>query len=182
MLRRIHIQTDDLRCLGLEVGIVGCFVPLNSVRLQTVLLPSASHHHVMDSQLLRKSTRAPMGRAVGRFSLCPRKNPRLHLRSERLSWTPLVTCVQTCQTFLQESALPLADKRRRAVYPLLNLRVARTVGQHEQHASNPCVVSPTAPAAGSLTKLCTFRSTQYKLSSLLHERDFITNRLSVTVH
>ncbi len=81
---------------------------LNSVWLETMLFPSASHHHVMDSQLLRKSTRAPVSRAVGRFFLRPRKNPCFHPRREHLNRTPLVTRVQTCQTLLQESAFPLA--------------------------------------------------------------------------
>ena len=154
---------------------------LNSVWLETMLFPSASHHHVMDSQLLRKSTRAPVSRAVGRFFLRPRKNPCFHPRREHLNRTPLVTRVQTCQTLLQESAFPLADKRRRAAHRLLHLRIACTVCQQEQHPSDPRVIRSTATARNSFAKLPMFRLSQHN-GSPLHERDITTKHLNVTVH
>ncbi len=65
------------------------------------------------------------------------------------------------ELLLQESAFPLADKRRRAAHRLLHLRIACTVCQQEQHPSDPRVIRSTATARNSFAKLPMFRLSQH---------------------
>src|SRR6266480_389149 len=65
MLRRFHIETDNIGRFPLKVGIVGHHVALDPLGLQSRSLPDPRHHHVMHTQVLGQFARAPVGRPVG---------------------------------------------------------------------------------------------------------------------
>src|SRR6266404_7138839 len=62
MLRRLHIQSNDVSRFLLKVGIVGHHVALDPLGLKPRSFPYSVHDHVMNAKLLGQFTRAPMGR------------------------------------------------------------------------------------------------------------------------
>jgi hypothetical protein len=59
--RRVQVQPDHVRGLGLEVRIVGDHVPLDAVRLHVVLAPDALHRHERQLHLRRDLAAAAVG-------------------------------------------------------------------------------------------------------------------------
>lgn len=49
MLRRVQIQADDLRRVGLEVRVIGRDVAFQPMRLQAAFRPDAGDRHVRDA-------------------------------------------------------------------------------------------------------------------------------------
>src|SRR6266481_4932458 len=71
MLRRLHIESNDVGRFLLKVGIVGHHVALDPLGLKSRSFPDSGHHHVVNAQMVGQFTRAPVRRTVARLPARP---------------------------------------------------------------------------------------------------------------
>ena len=109
MLGRIHVEADHIGGLLFEVGIVGHHVAFESMRLKSSSLPNSRHHHVIDTEVFREPSGAPMARAVRWRSSCPLQNSSLEFRRSFLGSFTSMSRVQSRQSVLFEALLPSTD-------------------------------------------------------------------------
>jgi hypothetical protein len=109
MLWRIHVEADNIRRFGFELGIVRQNIVLDSVRLQTGTLPYSRHSHMIDSQLPTQFTGAPVCRTIHRFALRSRQNLCLQLRRILVRCATQMPRVQPRKAVGVKALLPSAD-------------------------------------------------------------------------
>jgi hypothetical protein len=109
MLRRVHVEADDVRGLLLKVRIIGQHVSFETMRLQSRSFPDPSHHHMADSEVLREFARGPVRRTI-RWTL-PRPFEDTSFRCGRtfLHTTTRMPGEQTRESVLLKALLPPAD-------------------------------------------------------------------------
>jgi hypothetical protein len=137
MLRRFHIQANNISRLPLKVRILGHHVALEALRLQSRSLPNPSHHHVMHPKVLGQFARAPMGRAIGRRTLRPGQNPGFHFRGPFFHCSTRMARVQSSQPILQKALLPTHNESRVAGQFFLDHLVGLSFSQHQQQTRAP---------------------------------------------
>ena len=138
--RRVQIQADNVRRLGLEFRVVGGNISLEPMRLQVVFGPEASHRHVRyaATQFGRQLARGPVRRAVGQLAPSgPRQHPRLHTLGHFVALASGVACEQTGQPLGLESLAPATDIAVAAVKLRTNLGPGAAFGQQQHKASAP---------------------------------------------
>lgn len=135
MLRRIHVQPNDISRLALEVGIVRRHVPLEAMRLEAMPGPDPSHHHMGDPQRLRQSPRTPVRRPVLRSPAGPVQNLGVQLGSEHRRGLSSMPTVEARQSLGCKALTPAGNVTIAAAELPANLRPTGALGQ--QH-NTPC--------------------------------------------
>ena len=156
MLRRLHIQRDDIGGLGLEIRIVRAHVALETVRLEPGSLPHARNHHVAGSQMLGELARAPVRGAVRWRLACPVENSSFELCGALVRLAAAVAGVEPRNAVLDESLLPATYIGRRTIQSRLDGRVAVAFGQHEYQPGTSYVLGTQASRPTSRLQFTTF--------------------------
>jgi hypothetical protein len=110
VLRRIEVQADHIRGLGLEVGIGRSHVPLEAMGLQPRMLPGARDHRVLDAQRATERSRGPVRGAVRRRASRPRHDARFEGRCQDGRLRAAMASGQSRQPVLQEALLPQRNR------------------------------------------------------------------------
>jgi hypothetical protein len=135
MRRRIQIQPNNVRRLGLEAWVIGCHVAIKPLWLQTVLNPDPRYHHGADLKLTAQFARAPLSRAVQRLAHdCPVQDARLERRGKRAGLLSGVPAEQPCQPFFAESFPPTINECIVAIQ-LVSYRFPGAAGFQQQNLS-----------------------------------------------
>jgi hypothetical protein len=80
MLRRMQVQTDDVRRFAFKIRIVTGHIPFQSVRFQLRLRQDPLHRGLAETQLARQFPAGPVRTAVLRLLLHSPDHAGLHLR------------------------------------------------------------------------------------------------------
>ena len=80
MLRRLQVQTDDVRRFRFEVRIIAGQVAFQAVRFQSGLHQDALHRRLAHPQLARQFTARPVRASIARLLLHAPHHARLHRR------------------------------------------------------------------------------------------------------
>jgi hypothetical protein len=131
MLRRIHIETDDVSSLLLESRIIRGHVAIQPVRLQACLRPHTLHGRLAQPQRLRHLAAGPMRRSIRRLLLCLACDPRLHRRIGNAWLTALVTRIEPRHCLFFEPLLPARDSGSGGAQASHDLGVGRTISQRQ---------------------------------------------------
>src|SRR5262245_26462524 len=134
VLRRIEVQTDNVRRLPLEVGIVRGHVAFEPMRSKAGALPNPSDHHMVDAKSAGQLAATPVGRAIGRTAPSPLQDLGLEFHSSLLDPAAPVSSKHARQPMLLEAPLPAQDIGRAAPQRLLDCRPRFTVSQHQNQA------------------------------------------------
>ena len=156
VLGRVHIETDNVGRLGLEVGIVGGHVAFETMWLDAGPRPDPSDSHVRDSQMLGQLAAAPMSTPVRRSLSCSRQDSSFQTTAVSAGSFALVPSVQTVQALGKESAPPSADERSAAVRLPLNRGIRQSFGEHQDDARSLHVSSSQDSGPGSTLELFAF--------------------------
>ena len=180
MLRRMQIEGEDIGGLGLEVGIIGSHVPIEPMRLETVLAPHARDHHVRDRKPLPQLARAPVRRAVGGLALDgPLEDASLQLRSQDTGYLPGVSREQTRQALRPEPLAPAVDEGVIAGKLAADLCPGVPGFEPQNQPCAPCIICPPGLARCPLSQFDAFGFRQSNRATHGHDH---TTVLTVTVH
>ena len=149
VLRRIQIEPDDIGRFRFKVRIGRSHVPLDPVRLDACSRPYASNEHVIHSEMLGQTSRAPVGRAISGLPSGGSKDLRLHLRDQHGRLSSLMTAEQPGQPFGQKTLLPQTDVPGIASDPLLHSAITCAIGQHQDQSRTPRIVRSEAAGPSS---------------------------------
>ena len=140
MLRRIHIQPDDIGRLGLEVRIVRAPCSDRSDAGLSRLAPHPRHHHVADPEVLASLRVLQWVEPSRGLRLdAPLQNARFQRRRQRRWQLPRVPAKQPRQTFRQKALAPAIDEAIRAVQLVADRR-----------PSVPCIEQQDQPRTARL--------------------------------
>ena len=95
MLRRVHVQADDVS----GFWIVGGHVTVQPVRLQSFMRSYALHGGLTQPQRFRQLPAGPMSRTIRGFLFRLARNPGLHLRVRYARMAPFVSRIEPGQPF-----------------------------------------------------------------------------------
>ena len=168
--RRIQVQPDDIRGLFLKVRIVRGHVALDPVRLEPMLAPHPSHHHVTHVQMRGQFARAPVGRPTRRRAACRLQNPGFPLRGAHRRELSAMPAVEPRDPLLGKSFTPARHKAPAAVDPLRDFIPGMAFGQQQDQPRPSGVFRPIRPALGSPPQLHTLRIRQR--DRVCHGRDY----------
>ncbi len=183
MGRGIQVQPNNVRCLGLEIRILGRQVLVEPVGLQSMTRPYPSHHHVGHAQLLGQAPRASERRTIGRLLPGGFKDPSFKPRGQLRRRLTSVARVQTRAPLLFETTRPARNKPVVAVQRFSNLRPGRALRQHQDAASTARFVRSATVRSHSALQLNTLLLRQFHRLKhrLLRGLDYTTFSI-VTVH
>ncbi len=160
MLRRLHIQPDNVGRFLFKVRIVGDHVALDPVWLKPRPLPDSGHHHVMHPKVFGQLARAPVRRPIGRLAPRPFQNLGFQLRRPFLDRAARVARVQTGQPTLQKALFPTDNKSRVAGQLSLDRLIRLSFSQHENQSRPPYLARRQRARAGSDKKFFLFGGIQ----------------------
>ena len=131
VLRRVHVQPDDVGCFGFKVRVIGDHVALNPVWLQLSSPPHASDHHMTHPELLAQPTGTPVGRTITRTFERMCQNSSFQFRCQSRNFSTFMPRIQISQATFEKTFLPAADVRRVAGQRLLNVLVRLSLFEHQ---------------------------------------------------
>src|SRR6476646_82805 len=134
MRRGVHVQPDDIGCLGFEVRVIRSHVAIQSVWLEPVLGPDASHHHVRNSQYSGKLARAPLRRTIAGRLLCPRQHSCFEPSDVMARGATPMPSVESAKSLGVEATLPSADVIRRAPQLRADRAPSQSLVHHHEQA------------------------------------------------
>ena len=187
MLRRIHIEADDVSSFRLKFWVVRRHISFDPVRLQTGSVPNANNHRVVYSKMGRQFAATPMCRAIRRWFSCPRQNSRFHFRCALLNLSTLMTTVEASQALFLKPLLPSRDEAAVATQGLLNKGERFSFAQHQDQSSPTNVVGAKRSRSKTTTQfLFNFRRQLHGLNhhapTLRHHRAKTGPTFTVPVH
>jgi hypothetical protein len=109
VLRRFDVQSDNVGCLGLEVGVVRGHVACDALGLKASAPPDPRHHHVADAQASSQLAAAPVGGSIGWRSAGARQYAGLQRRGSLVRQPSIMARVQARQPLSRKTAFPAAD-------------------------------------------------------------------------
>jgi hypothetical protein len=185
VLGRVDVESDHVRRLGLEVGVVGGDIAVQVVRLESSSGPDPGDPHVADPQFAAKLARGPVSAAIGWLLLGQSQDSGLQPLRVGTCLTASMPPVERFEATLQEPSTPQADGRLAATELVGNGTVGDTIGQKEDEPSALGVRSSQAASTNPGAQLLTLQITQNDgLECRVHSR--IVSRsapeMGVTVH
>src|SRR3954447_12125216 len=134
MVRRGHVQTDQLGSLVFKIRIVARHVAFQAMGTDIGLSQNALHRVLADAEATRQLTARPMGGTVLRAILDRGQYPSLQLGcSYRGLRARMPLLHQPCHTMRAKSLLPTRDSRSRGIQHLLDLPVRDALAQQQHH-------------------------------------------------
>src|SRR6185312_7691162 len=162
MLRRMQVQTNNVRGLLLEVRVIRSHIAIQPVGLEAVLAPHARDHHMRDTQVLGQLTGAPLCRAIRRLTLHrPFQNPSLQSWSERAGLLTGMATEKPRQTLLPKPLAPAIDEGVTAGQFAANLCPRITLLKQQNQACTARVIRSPGLARRSLTEFYVFFLRQF---------------------
>ena len=129
VLRRIHVQIDDVCGLLFKPWIVGGHVAVQPMLLQPRLRPHPLHGRLAEPQRIRHLPARPMRGTIGRLLLRLARDAGLHHRSSHAWLTTFVTRVQTRHPLFFKTLLPARYRECGRLRALHDLAVTSAIGQ-----------------------------------------------------
>ena len=170
MLRRVHVQPDDVACLVHEVRVRREFEGLAAVGLQGKGLPHAVDRRWRVARRPRHRARAPVGRVTRR--LFERLTDHLgHSVVIDAPWTTGARFViEPVHTLLRKPVAPLPGGVTVDAERIRDLHIGQPLGR-QQHDVRPIRQAPPDPAPPRQAfQLATLGSTQLDLHRMPHHR------------
>lgn len=133
MLRRLHIESNDIGGLLFEVGIIACHVTIQPVRLDPSLSPDTLHSGFAQPERCRHLPASPVSAAIIR-SLCGLAQSALYGRCRRTRLTAFVARLQTGDALLFETSLPARYRWPRRLQLYFDLAPRFALGQGQQQS------------------------------------------------
>src|SRR5262252_4823452 len=124
--RRLKIQANDVGRLLFKLRVIAGHVPTHPMRLNTEIAPDTAHARLTNAQLFGKPIAAPVGRTISGTLTGGLQDTRLSLSCPRSALTTAITRIQSCQTLLLKSLLPLPDIFVTAIQSLPDFPVRTT--------------------------------------------------------
>ena len=141
VLRRIHVQTNDVGRLLLKQRVVGSHVAIQPMRLETRLRPYSLHRGLTHPQRLGHLPARPMRRTVGWLLLCLAGDPGLCGRIRNTRLAAFVPRIQTLDSVFFKTPLPARNSGSRRLQRLHDAAIAGAVHQSENQPRSEYVTS-----------------------------------------
>ena len=109
MLRRFHVESDDVGGFLFEVRIVASHVAIQPVRFEASLPPNALHAGFAQSESRRHLSTSPVRAAVIRRLSRLAQNARLNDWRNRACFATFMSWFETRNALLFETAFPTRD-------------------------------------------------------------------------
>ena len=179
MLGRIEVQPNNIGGFGLELGIIGRHIALQSMGPEPVLGPHPSHGHVRYStQFTGKLTTRPVSRSIGGLSLSrPGKNLGLQSLVDLVTCPSRMAAEQTCQSLGDKPAPPARDKSGIAAELLTNRDLFGSLGQQQNQPGSTILRD-----AHRLRPANSFQFLAFDLRQLDFFHQFVRRYSCVTIH
>ncbi len=140
------------------------------MRLQAVLAPDSSHHHVTDVQMSSELARAPVRRAIARRTARRLQDPCFELRREHRGYLAQMPAVEPRDPLFDESFVPARDKAATALDPFGDFIPRMAFRQQQDQPRSSGIFRPIRSAVRSPCQFHTLRIRQ--LDSVCHRRKY----------
>ena len=172
VLRRVHVEPDDVTDLGRELRIVRELEGADAVRRQPVCAPDTLNRGQADPGGPGHSPAGPVGRLSGRFAEGQRDDALGHLRAERRdAGRPRLVAKQTFDTLLHEALLPPPHRRLALGRAAHDRDGAEAFGGGEHDPGAPHVLLWAVAVRHDSFEPVTVRGGQFDGNSCAHRQD-----------
>lgn len=181
--RRLEIESDDISCFGLKIGIIALHVMAQTMRLQPEVGPHPCYAGLICAQHCGQRSRAPVGGATLGFAMQgPVDDARVEslVAAHRLA-SPM-PAEESRESFGCETLPPQSHRIDAAA--LLGARLAQRAasGQSKYDSCPAAIFTSGASALGHLLKSPSFRWTDYKSSCHMSHDTSTVSELNDSLH
>ena len=156
VLGRVQIEGDDIRRLGLEIGVVGGHVALEPVGLESSSRPDPGYPHMRHPQVPGELATTPMGAAIGWSLASSSQDLGFGAVGFRSRLATLVPGIEPVQPLSQEPGPPEFDKALAAVELGFNLGIGPTLSQQKYQPCSLGILSSDRTPLGASPELILF--------------------------